>query len=133
MARLVGATGCTGPALLIAGALTLVDVLLVNFHQRLFGAAWRYVMWEGGVVETLTAFNFLLAAGAFASAAAGKPPGSAGRRWLVLSVLASLVLTGEEVNYGQGMLVLNLRPPRWGIAGAIRGLGFAGPSGPEGG
>jgi len=111
--KLEGLTGCSRLALSLVGLLVATNVALVNFHQQLFPSLWRYVMWEGGVIENLTALNFLLGGVVFlASAVSGGAP-LARRGWLLAFAVACLVLLGEEVNYGAGMLVLNLNDPEF--------------------
>src|SRR5205814_4665562 len=53
----------------VVAVLAVMNLALVNFHRELFGAAWQYVMWEGGIFEGLTPINFLLGAGVFLLAA----------------------------------------------------------------
>jgi hypothetical protein len=106
-------TGCDFAALSIVLGLSVVNVMLVNFHRQLFPSGWRSVMWEGGILENLTALNFLAGAVVFLMAAASRPARSAERRWLLAFALASLGLVGEETNYGQGMLWLNLNDPNF--------------------
>lgn len=109
--RLCLLTGCDPPVLGMVAALIAANAMLVNFHRELFPSAWRLVMWEGGVIENLTALNFLLAAVGFCLGAASSPPRSARRRWWLGLSLGALLLAGEETNYGQGMLFLNLADP----------------------
>lgn len=111
--RLGPLTGCTPAALSIVVSLIIANIMLVNFHRQLFPRVWRYVMWEGGVVENLTALNFVLGAVVFVTAAASRRVPTAHRRWFLVFALACLVLAGEEVNYGEGMLILNLEDPEF--------------------
>jgi hypothetical protein len=87
-------------ALLLGLGLAGVNAVLVNWSQRIFGGWWQYVMWEGGVVEDLTALQFLLGAVVFAACALQRARPAAHRAWLGLYALAELVLLGEETNYG---------------------------------
>ncbi|MBM4440596.1 MAG: TVP38/TMEM64 family protein [Candidatus Rokubacteria bacterium] len=109
--RVLAGLGCTGPALLVVIGLSVANVVLVNFHRTLFGAWWRHVMWEGGVLELATAAQFLAAAVVFGVAAAARPRRSPRRRWLLLFAVTNLVLLGEETNYFQGMVILDLDHP----------------------
>jgi hypothetical protein len=97
--------------LLLAVLATIVNVVLVNWSRPIFGAYWQYVMWEGGVVEDLTALQFLAGAAVFASCALQRWRAPVERRWLGLYALAELVLAGEETNYGRGTLFLDLGDP----------------------
>lgn len=96
---------------LLAVVATVINVVLVNWSRPIFGASWQYVMWEGGVVENLTALQFLAGAAVFASCALQRRRPRGERRWLGLYALAELVLAGEETNYGTGTLVLDLGHP----------------------
>jgi hypothetical protein len=87
-------------ALALALALAGVDAVLVNWAEPLFGRWWRHVMWEGGVLENLTALQFLAAGVVFALCALQRTRPPAHRAWLALYGLAALVLVGEETNYG---------------------------------
>jgi hypothetical protein len=98
-------------ALRLALALTAVNVVLVNWSQPLFGRWWQYVMWEGGVVEDLTAMQFLLGAIVFAMCAVQRGRPRAERGWFGVYAVVELVLVGEETNYGTGTLFLDLTDP----------------------
>jgi len=87
-------------ALGLALALAAVDVVLVNWSEPLFGRWWKHVMWEGGVVEDLTALQFLAGGLVFALCALQRTRPRAHRVWLALYALAEFVLLGEETNYG---------------------------------
>jgi hypothetical protein len=89
--------------------LALTNLVLVNYHHELFGRAWQYVMWESGVIESLTPINFLLGALVFTLAALAAT--GARRRWLFVYALADVVLAGEEVSWGQGQWLLDLDVP----------------------
>jgi hypothetical protein len=104
-------TSTSRRALGLALVLTAIDVVLVNWAQPIFGSAWKYVMWEGGVVEDLTALQFILTGVVFGLCAlqAGRP--RVHRAWLALYALAGFVLAGEETNYGTGTLFLDLAAP----------------------
>ena len=98
-------------ALVLGLVLAAIDVVLVNWAQPIFGGAWKYVMWEGGVVEDLTALQFLLTGGVFALCALQRARPGVHRAWFALYALAGLVLAGEETNYGTGTLFLDLAAP----------------------
>ena len=66
----------------VVAVLAVINLVLVNFHRQLFGAAWQYVMWEGGVFEGLTPLNFLLGAVVFLLAARAVRDDPVRRRWL---------------------------------------------------
>jgi hypothetical protein len=100
-------------ALVLGLGLAAVNVVLVNWSQRIFGGWWQYVMWEGGVVEDLTALQFLLGAVVFAACAFQRVRPAADRAWLALYAVAELVLAGEETNYGTGTLFLDLADPNF--------------------
>jgi hypothetical protein len=104
-------TATSRRALALALLLTAIDVVLVNWAQPIFGGAWKYVMWEGGVVEDLTAVQFLLAGVGFALCALQPARPRAQRGWFALYALAACVLVGEETNYGTGTLFLDLAAP----------------------
>jgi hypothetical protein len=99
--------------LLLAVLATVVNVVLVNWSRPIFGGYWQYVMWEGGVVENLTALQFLAGAAIFASCALQRWRPPVERRWLGLYALGELVLAGEETNYGRGTLFLDLGNPNF--------------------
>lgn len=100
-------------ALLLALVLTAIDVVLVNWSRPLFGRWWQHVMWEGGVVEDLTALQFIVGAIVFASCALRRAHPPAHRAWFAVYALAMLVLAGEETNYGTGTLFLDLADPNF--------------------
>jgi hypothetical protein len=91
--------------------LAAVNAVLVNWSQPIFGSWWQYVMWEGGVVEDLTALQFLLGGVVFALCAMQRDRSTADRIWLALYAVAAIVLLGEETNYGRGTLFLDLADP----------------------
>jgi hypothetical protein len=97
----------------LALTLAAVNAILVNWSQPIFGRWWQHVMWEGGVLENLTALQFLAGAVVFALCAAQRERRTTDRRWLGLYALAALVLLGEETNYGRGTLILNLADPNF--------------------
>ena len=101
------------PALALAIILGTIDTILVLWAQPLFGGAWKYVMWEGGVLEDLTAVQFIAGAVVFALCASRRTFPRAHRRWFVVYALAMLVLAGEETNYGTGTLFLDLADPNF--------------------
>jgi hypothetical protein len=104
-------TATSRRALGLALALTVIDVTLVNWARPIFGGAWKYVMWEGGVVEDLTALQFLLTGVVFVLCALQRARPRAHRAWFALYALAGFVLAGEETNYGTGTLFLDLTAP----------------------
>ena len=91
--------------------LALSNLILLNYHHELFGSAWQYVMWESGVIESLTPINFLLGALVFVLAAFAAGADRARRRWLIAYALADVVLAGEEVSWGRGQWLLDLDVP----------------------
>lgn len=99
------------PALALATVLGTIDTILVLWAQPLFGGAWKYVMWEGGVLEALTVVQFIVGAAVFALWAGRRTFPRAHRRWFVVYALAMLLLAGEETNYGTGTLFLDLTDP----------------------
>jgi hypothetical protein len=101
------------PALGLAAALAAVNVVLVTWSQPIFGRWWQHVMWEGGVVEDLTALQFLLGAIVFAMCGFQRARPRAHRAWFAVYALAELVLLGEETNYGTGTLFLDLADPNF--------------------
>lgn len=111
LASLARATQCTPATLAVVAFVIVVNVVLVNWSQPIFGAYWKHVMWEGGLIEDLTVVHFLLGAVVFALCAASRRHSIAHRRWFVLYALADLVLVGEETNYGRGTLFLDLADP----------------------
>jgi len=100
-------------ALSLAVALTAINVVLVNWSQPLFGSWWKYVMWEGGVVEDLTALQFIAGGVVFVLCALQRHHPRAHRVWFALYALAEFVLVGEETNYGTGTLFLDLADPNF--------------------
>ncbi len=111
--KLLAFTECTPGALVVVLVLAVANVAMAKFSPQLFGSYWKYVMWEGGVIENLTALNFLLGAGLFLAAAVSSPPGSRRKYWFFFFALVELVLAGEEINYGRGMIFLNLDDPQF--------------------
>jgi hypothetical protein len=101
------------PALSLAVALGLVNVGLVNWAQTLFGRWWQHVMWEGGLVEDVTAVSFLAGTAVFLLCALQRERPAVQRAWLLVYAIAELVLAGEETNYGRGTLFLDLADPRF--------------------
>jgi len=99
------------PALVVALVLTAVNVVLVNWSQPIFGSWWKYVMWEGGVIEDLTVVHFLLGAIVFAACVFQRWRPRMERVWLGVYAAVELVLAGEETNYGTGTLFLDLADP----------------------
>jgi hypothetical protein len=100
-------------ARLLALVLALINVVLVNWSQPIFGPWWKYVMWEGGLVEDLTALQFLLGGLVFVSCALQRSRPATDRIWFALYALADFVLLGEETNYGTGTLFLDLADPNF--------------------
>ena len=101
------------PALWLALVLGTINVVLVNWAQVIFGGYWKHVMWEGGLIEDLTAVAFLAGVVVYVLCAMKKGAPVAHRRWFVLYALAELMLAGEETNYGRGTLFLDLADPRF--------------------
>ena len=97
----------------LALALAAINVVLVNWSQPIFGRWWQYVMWEGGVVEDLTALQFLLGGVVFLLCALQRDRRTTDRAWFGLYALAEFVLLGEETNYGRGTLFLDLADPNF--------------------
>ena len=97
----------------LALALAAINVVLVNWSQPIFGRWWQYVMWEGGVVEDLTALQFLLGGVVFLLGALQRARATTARAWFALYALAEFVLLGEETNYGRGTLFLDLADPNF--------------------
>ena len=95
------------------GVLAMVNVVALNYHRELFGAAWQYVMWEGGVIEGLTPVNFVLGALVFALAAWHARDDLSRRAWLIAYALVDVVLAGEEISWGTGQLLLDLDDPNF--------------------
>ena len=100
-------------ALGLGAALGALNVGLVNWAQPLFGRYWQHVMWEGGLIEDMTAVSFVAGAVLYLLCAWRRGPRAAHRRWFVAYAIAELVLAGEETNYGRGTLFLDLTDPRF--------------------
>jgi hypothetical protein len=100
-------------ALRLALVLAAINVVLVNWSQPIFGRWWKYVMWEGGVVEDLTAVQFIAGGVVFALCALHRWHPRVHRVWFALYALAEFVLAGEETNYGTGTLFLDLADPNF--------------------
>lgn len=111
--RFSRALECTPAALALAAILTVIDLALVNWAQPIFGRYWKHVMWEGGVVEDLTAVQFLAGAAVFAACAVSRRHPTPHRWWFAAYALAELILAGEETNYGRGTLFLDLADPNF--------------------
>jgi hypothetical protein len=101
------------PAHLVALVLGAVNVVLVMWAQPLFGASWKYVMWEGGILEDLTAVQFIVGGLVFGWCALRRDSPGGHRGWFGMYALAMLVLAGEETNYGTGTLFLDLGAPNF--------------------
>jgi hypothetical protein len=99
------------PALVLAVVLGIVNTILENWSQPLFGRFWKHVMWEGGLIEDLTAVFFIIGAIVYVLCALQKRHRVAHRRWFGLYAFAMLMLAGEETNYGRGTLFLDLADP----------------------
>lgn len=112
-ARWARALESTPGALGLVAAVTATNLVLVRWAQPIFGRYWRHVMWEGGLVEDLTALQFLAGAVVFALCAAPSRHPRSHRRWFLAYALANLVLAGEETNYGQGTILLDLADPNF--------------------
>lgn len=104
-------TATSRRALVLALVLAAIDVVLVNWAVPIFGGYWKYVMWEGGFVEDLTALQFILTGVVFALCALVRRQPGIHRVWFALYSLAGFVLAGEETNYGTGTLFLDLARP----------------------
>jgi hypothetical protein len=100
-------------ALGLALVLGAVDVVLVNWAEPLFGRYWKHVMWEGGVVEDLTAVSFIAGAVVYLLCALRRDQPPVHRRWFFVYAVAELMLAGEETNYGRGTLFLDLTDPHF--------------------
>jgi hypothetical protein len=112
-------TGCTPIGFSIALASAAVSAILVNAYQPT--RIWKYVMWEGGVLEWLTALSFLFAGGLYLWLWRASREGGVRRAWHFLFGAGCLVLAGEELNWGRGMLVLNLDDPAFEARYNIQG------------
>jgi hypothetical protein len=106
-------TATPRPALVLAVGLGAINVVLVTWSEPLFGRWWKYVMWEGGLIEDLSALFFILGALAYGMCAVQRSHPVAHRRWFALYGVAMLVLAGEETNYGKGTLFLDLADPNF--------------------
>ncbi len=95
----------------MVAVLAVTNLVLVNWHRELFGAAWQYVMWEGGYFEGLTPINFLLGALVFVLAAHATRGDPVRRAWLLVYAFADVVLAGEEISWGTGQILLDLNDP----------------------
>lgn len=111
LARVARSLECSPGALALVLAVALTNLVLVRWAQPIFGRYWRHVMWEGGLVEDLTALQFLAGAVVFILCATSSRYRRAHRRWFALYALAMLVLVGEETNYGRGTILLDLADP----------------------
>lgn len=112
-ARWARALECTPRGLALVAVVTLTNLALTRWAQPIFGRYWRHVMWEGGLVEDLTALQFLAGACVFVLCAASSCHARPSRRWFVVYALAMLVLAGEETNYGRGTILLDLADPNF--------------------
>ena len=107
-------TSISRRVLVLAVVLGTVDTVLENWSQPIFGRFWKHVMWEGGVIEDLSALFFLVGAVVFALCVFQRSHPVAHRWWFVAYTFAMLVLTGEETNYGsKGTLFLDLADPNF--------------------
>jgi hypothetical protein len=108
----VGAiTGCTPTGLAVAVGTAVANAVLVSRYQPT--RAWKYLMWEGGVLEWLTALSFIAAGAVSLWLALTSGEGRVKRAWFVVFGVGCLVLAGEELNWGRGMLILNLDDPEF--------------------
>lgn len=108
--RRIGAiTACAPAGLAVAILCAVTNAALVNWYQPT--RAWKYVMWEGGVLEWLTALSFLAAGGVYLGLSLSSERTRGRRSFFAVLAIGSLVLAGEELNWGRGMLVLNLDDP----------------------
>jgi hypothetical protein len=108
--RRIGAiTACAPAGLAVAILCSVANAALVNWYQPT--RAWKYVMWEGGALEWLTALSFLAAGGVYLGLALTPERSRVQRAWFAIFAIGSLALAGEELNWGRGMLVLNLDDP----------------------
>jgi len=102
----------TRPALVLAVVLGTINMILENWSQPLFGRFWKHVMWEGGLIEDLTALFFIVGAVVFALCVFQRNHPVVHRWWFAAYTFAMLVLAGEETNYGdKGALFLDLADP----------------------
>ena len=97
----------------VAVVLGAINVVLVNWAEPIFGRYWKHVMWEGGVIEDVTAVSFLAGAVVYVLCALRRDQPAAHRRWFIAYAFAELMLAGEETNYGRGTLFLDLGDPRF--------------------
>ena len=112
-------TGCTPAGLGLAALLATASAILVNRYQPT--PAWKHVMWEGGVLEWLTAASFIAAGVLYLRLALASREGKPRRAWLALFGVGSLILAGEELNWGRWMLVLNLDDPEFAARYNLQG------------
>jgi len=112
-------TGCTRIGFAVALASAAVSAMLVNGYQPT--RAWKYLMWEGGVLEWLTALSFVFAGGLYLWLWRASREGRGRRAWYFFFGAGCLVLVGEELNWGQGMLVLDLDDPAFEARYNIQG------------
>ena len=97
------------PALVLAVVLGTINTILENWSQPIFGRFWKHVMWEGGLIEDMTALFFLIGVGVYVLCALQRTHPVAHRRWFVVYAFAMLILAGEETNYAsKGTLFLDL-------------------------
>ena len=101
------------PALVLAVVLGVIDVILVNWSQPLFGRYWKHVMWESGVIEDLSAVFFLVGAVVYVLCAFQRSHPPVHRAWFAFYAFAMLMLAGEETNYGKNALFLDLADPNF--------------------
>lgn len=112
-------TGCTPAGLGLAVGLATASAILVNRYQPT--PAWKHVMWEGGVLEWLTAASFIAAGALYLRLALASREERPGRAWLALFGVGFLILAGEELNWGRGMLILNLDDPEFAARYNLQG------------
>ena len=111
-------SACTPVALTIVVGAAATNAILVNYYQPIH--LWQYVLWEGGVVEWLTVLNLLGAGGLYLYLALTSYNSKMGP-WFILFGVGCLFLAGEELNWGRGMLILNLDDPQFETRYNIQG------------
>lgn len=112
-------SGCTPMGLAIAVASAAANAILVNTYRPT--RAWKTFMWEGGILEGLTALSFIAAGALFLWLALSSQERKVTRAWFAIFGVGCLFLAGEELNWGRGMLILNLDDPQFALRYNIQG------------